>query len=215
MEEPREQCIYYKLKLERTAALFCKRGFEAHVFETADAARQHFFSQLQRSDKVAFGGSKTVAQLGLLEELRQKEFLLLDRAKPGITAEEKGAVERSAFSADVYLASANAVSEQGQIVNIDMWGNRTAAIEFGPKRVFLFVGRNKLTPDLASAIERARNSAAVMNCIRFEKRTPCAVDGRCHDCSSPERICSILSIVERSAPQNRIVLMFINEDLGF
>lgn len=213
--EPMERTRIHKTKLERTATALRKRGFEAAVFDKAADARDFLFGRLTRETVIAHGGSKTLAELEILERLRAGSYQLLDRARPGLTPEEKGEIERRAFSADVYLASANALAEEGAVVNIDMWGNRTGAIEFGPRKVYLFVGRNKLAATLTDAIGRARNSAAVMNAMRFEKRTPCVADGQCHDCSSPDRICSILSIIERSAPAERICICLINEDLGY
>ncbi len=102
----------------------------------------------------------------------------------------------------------------GALVNIDGDGNRVSALGFGPRRVFLFIGRNKLAEDLEGAIHRARNVASVALATQLGKNTPCVKTGKCQDCDSPERICSNLSIIERSNPQGRINLLFINEDLG-
>lgn len=215
MQQPQEVSVLHRLRLNRAAGVFGKRGFETLVVDSAAEAVEFFLSRVDKSTVIGFGGSRTVTDLGLLEHLRGEGYTLLDRAKEGLSPAEKSALERQAFSADVFLASANAVSEDGAIVNIDMWGNRTAAIEFGPKKVFLFVGRNKLCAELHSALSRAKNVAAVANCLRFSKNTPCTKDGKCHDCYSAERICSVTSIVERSAPPQRICLVFVNEDLGF
>ncbi|MFW5799735.1 MAG: LUD domain-containing protein, partial [Spirochaetota bacterium] len=107
------------------------------------------------------------------------------------------------------------VSEEGAIVNIDLYGNRVSAISFGPEKVYLVIGRNKLCTDLEKAIHRARNYASPMNAIRFGKNTPCTKTGQCSDCSSEDRICGTVSIVEWCAIKSRIHLLFVNEDLGF
>jgi hypothetical protein len=216
MTEPAERTQFYAMRLERTAAALRKHGFEAVVCANGAAAGDYFFSTIITGTSVGHGGSKTLSELFIVEKLRERsDIRFFDRARPGLSHAEKSDIERQCFFADYFIASANAVSEKGEIVNIDKWGNRTAAIEFGPKKVYLFVGRNKLASDLDSAIARARNSAAVMNSIRFEKKTPCVQDGRCHDCNSPDRICSTTSIIQRCSPEHRIVVVLINEDLGF
>jgi hypothetical protein len=216
MLEPAERTQLFTARLERTAVALRKHGFEVVIMPDAHAARDFFFSKLPAGATVGYGGSKTVSELALIEKLRERtDVRLFDRARPGLSSEEKGDIERQCFFADVFIASANAVSEQGAVVNIDKWGNRTAAIEFGPKKVYLFVGRNKLAADLDAAVLRARHSAAVMNSMRFEKKTPCVQDGRCHDCNSPDRICSTTSIIQRCSPEHRIVVVLVNQDLGF
>jgi hypothetical protein len=216
ISESLERNRLYAVRLEKVASRLAKHGFESLVVDNREAARQFFFSRIQPGMTIGFGGSRTVVELGLVDTLRgMKDVSLLDRMREGIGKEEKGAIERACFSADVFVASANSLSETGEIVNIDKWGNRTAAIEFGPKKVYLFVGRNKLCSSLEAAISRAKNDAAVMNNIRFENKTPCVVDGKCHDCLSPERICSTLSIVMRSSPAQRICVVLVNADFGF
>ncbi len=171
--------------------------------------------KISNTDSIGYGGSRTVDQLGIIEILRKNNYNLLDRSNPNNTPEEKAKIERECFSADVFISSANAVSEEGAIVNIDLYANRVSAISYGPKRVFLFIGRNKLCINLEEAYNRARNYASVMNAIRFNKNTPCTQTGYCNDCDSPDRICGTFNIIEKSGIENRIHLLFINEDLGF
>ncbi len=216
ISEPIERYKYFSLRLEKTAEALRKHGFESVVVENADLAREFFFSRLRDGMSVGFGGSRTLVELQLLDTLRSmKNISLLDRTGAGISKEQKGEVERRCFSADIFIASANALCENGVVVNMDKWGNRTAAIEFGPHKVYLFVGRNKLVPNLETAIFRVQNEAAVMNCIRFGSKTPCVGDGKCHDCNSSDRICSTLSVVMRSSPAERICVVLVNSDLGF
>jgi hypothetical protein len=216
ISESSERHRFFSLILEKTSSNLKKHGFESVVLETPEAARSFFFSRVQPGMTIGFGGSRTVVELSLIDSLRSMgSVTLLDRMRDGITKEEKARIERSCFSADVFLASANAVSETGLVVNIDKWGNRTAAIEFGPEKVFLFVGRNKIVPTLEDAIARSQSHAAVMNNIRFENKTPCVHDGQCHDCLSADRICGILSVIMRSSVSQRICVVLINADLGF
>jgi hypothetical protein len=216
ISEPIERSKFFAVRLEKVASRLAKHGFECVVFDNPDTARQFFFTRIQPGMTVGYGGSRTVVELGLIDTLRSmKDISLLDRMREGISKDEKSAIERACFSVDVFIASANALSDTGEVVNIDKWGNRTAAMEFGPKKVYLFVGRNKLAPSLDAAILRAKNDAAVMNNIRFSNKTPCLSDGVCHDCLSPERICSTLSVIMRSSPAQRICVVLINADLGF
>ena len=116
---------------------------------------------------------------------------------------------------DLFFTSTNAVTESGHLVNLDMIGNRIAALTFGPRFVVVLVGRNKIVPDLENAWDRIKNYAAPVNCMRLEKKTPCQATSYCQDCSGPERICNTWTITEKSFPKNRVKIVLINEDLGF
>ena len=120
-----------------------------------------------------------------------------------------------AFSADFYLSSVNAISEDGVIVNIDGNGNRVAAITFGPKKVILVVGLNKVTQDVQSALARARSTASPINAARFDIKTPCQIDGICHNCNSPESICNYIHFMRNSHPAGRHTVVLVGEDLGY
>ena len=124
---------------------------------------------------------------------------------------------RKAMESTVYILSANGVAETGELVNIDGTGNRLAASLFGPKRVYYIIGKNKIAPDLASAVERARNTACTKNAMRFQIHTPCVADGgkKCYDCNSPERICNAFLILERPLNGMEVELLFVDEELGF
>ncbi len=191
------------------------RGFQVHLFATYQEAMAHFLETLKEGECIGYGGSTTLTQMGLIERLRNLPVKLLDRNAVATDPVAKSAVERGAFGADTFIASVNGIAETGELVNIDMWGNRSAPIEFGPARVCLFVGKNKWAKNLSAAIERARNIAAPKNTARFDRQTPCRVDERCHDCRSPQRICSIISIITQSGSHGRIQLYLIDQDLGF
>jgi hypothetical protein len=129
--------------------------------------------------------------------------------------EEMWELRRQSLLVDLYLTGTNAVTEEGTLVNLDMYGNRVAAITFGPKYVVVFAGRNKIVSDLSDAMFRIKNYAAPVNAMRLDKKTPCVQSSYCEDCKSDNRICNIWTINEKSFPKGRIKIVLINEDLGF
>jgi LUD domain len=205
---------YHRIRIARAIEAFRLRGFSAATFESASEAVDHFFSQVSPGDVIGYGGSDTVSQLGIRQRLSEGDFNFLDRSKFGHSYDEQLEIRRKTLSADVFIASSNAVSIDGALVNIDGDGNRIAAMSLGPHHVYLLLGRNKLTETVDHAIYRARNVASATLAIQLGKDTPCAKTGKCHDCASPDRICSNLSVIERCRPAGRIRLLFINEDLG-
>lgn len=205
---------YHRARIARTVESLRKRGFQADAFEAGAEAAEYFFDHLLPDETVGYGGSETTTQLGIKKRLRTLGPRFLDRAMVGHSYDEQLDIRRQTLSADVFIASANAVSIDGALVSIDGDGNRTAAMSLGPGRVVLFVGRNKLCEGLDRAIFRARNVAAPALAIQLGKETPCVKTGRCHDCSSPDRICSNLFVIDRCVPAGRIHVLLINEDLG-
>lgn len=193
-------------------------GFEAYVATGLEEARQVFLGQILPTLKVktfAWGDSLTMEATGILTDLLAAPDLeAIKTFEPGVPRREMLERRRQALLSDLFVTGSNAVTACGKLVNLDMVGNRTAAISFGPKQVVLFVGRNKLVPDLDSAIGRVRQVAAPQNAARHHLDTPCATSGRCHDCSSPQRICNVWSIVEKSFPAGRIKVILIDADLG-
>ena len=195
------------MDLEKALINLRARGFRAGYFETGAEAAAYLAGEISGCT-VGFGGSKTLEALGLYEKLSENNTVFWHWKEPGRET------LRSAAFTDVYLCSANAISEDGEILNIDGTGNRLASTVFGHGRVFIVAGTNKLCPDFDSALYRARNVAAVKNCARFGRKTPCQFDGKCHDCRSPERICRALTVLW--APMNGMEteVVLINEDLG-
>ena len=189
-----------------------KHGFHALWFETKEEAAQYLCDEIKGSS-VGFGGSVTAQAMGLYEKLGECNEVFWHWC-----AQDRGEAQKKAAAAKVYILSANALSETGEIVNIDGNGNRLASAFYGHERVVFVVGVNKIVPDLSAAIDRARNIASPLNARRLQRKTPCALSEpmRCHNCSSPERICSGMSILyERmwSTPQMDVLL--INEELGY
>jgi hypothetical protein len=205
---------YHRIRIARAIESFRRKDFDAHYFETSAEAVERFFSEITKKDTVGHGGSDTLRQLGVLDRLRSEGYRFLDRYVFGSSYDEQLDIRRQNLCADVFITSSNAVSITGALVNIDGDGNRVAALSFGPRRVVLFLGRNKLCDDLDRSIYRARNVAAATLAIQYGADTPCAKAGACHDCASADRVCSYTSIIEHCTPPGRVSLLFINEDLG-
>ena len=189
-----------------------KRGFYAEYFATKEDAAKQLCASL-RGTTIGFGGCMTAEQMGLYEALgRDNEVFWHWKGS------DRVAEQMSAAHAKVYILSANALAETGEIVNIDGNGNRIASMFYGHERVIFLVGINKLTPDLPSAIDRARNIASPLNARRLKRKTPCALTEpmRCHDCSSPERICSGVAILmEKMGSIRETDVYLIGEELGY
>ncbi len=195
--------------VEKTMRNLESHGFEAKYFEKGGEAADYVSSQLSGAT-IGFGGSKTVEALGLFERLGENNTVYWHWKQDAVPA------RKNAASADVYICSANAVSETGEIVNIDGAGNRVAATLFGKKKVYIIVGINKITENCDKAVWRARNIASPLNARRFGKKTPCTVgELKCHDCSSPERICNGLVVLWRNMAMQKTEVIIIGEELGF
>ena len=176
-------------RMERTAAALRKNNMEAYCVKTADEVVPLVKTLLAEGATVGAGGSMTLEECGVMDLLRSGAYHFLDRGAPGLTPEDIGKIYRQIFSADCYFASANAVTEAGEILNVDGNANRVAAITFGPASVILVVGSNKIVKDLAAADARVKAVAAPANAKRLSCKTPCAVTGQCENCQSPGRIC--------------------------
>jgi len=164
---------------------------------------------------VSWGGSKTFIDCGLYDMLKSRSDLnVLDTFDPSATPEEKFKRRQKALSADLFITGTNAITEAGQLVNLDMVGNRVAGIAFGPKNVIILVGRNKIEGDLDDALFRIRNYSAPANAMRLDMKTPCAATAVCSECSSPDRICNTWTITEKAFPPKRIKVVLINGDMG-
>lgn len=191
-----------------------RRNFEAIYCPTAAEAVEQVSAMIPDGSSVSWGGSMTIRDMGLTEVLHKRSLKLLDRDLAA-DRDEAQRIYREAFSADFYLTSANAISEDGVIVNIDGNGNRVAAITFGPKKVILVIGLNKVAQDVNAALARARSTASPINAARFDIKTPCQVDGVCHNCNSPESICNYIHFMRNSHPAGRHTVVLVGEELGY
>jgi len=193
-------------------------GFRAFIAADIAEAKSLFFTQILPVIKVAsasWGDSLTLLKTGILDELSEQNGIeLIKTFEEGVDRHELLERRRQALLCDLFLTGSNAVTKDGKIINLDMIGNRTAPICFGPKQVVLFIGRNKITDDLVSAMARVKAMAAPRNAQRHNMATPCNKTGYCHDCSSPERICNSWSIITNCYPPGRIKVILIDADLG-
>ncbi len=190
-----------------------KRNMDAYYCATKDEALTKALELIPEGDVVSWGGSETLNQIGLIEEVKKRNKVI-DRATAA-TVEEKQELMHQALLCDTYLMSSNAVSQDGQLVNIDGNGNRCAALIYGPKSIVMVVGMNKVAADLDAAMSRARNTAAPANVQHFPGiKTPCAVTGVCANCMSPETICCQFVITRFSRVPGRIKVVFVGESLG-
>lgn len=200
------------MDLKMVASALERKGYSVSIHPDRASARDHIVSGC-RGCVVGFGDSRTLETMGLNDAL-SGSCTVIDPAR---TTDNDSFLEvaRRAMSAEVFVTSANAMSEDGVIVSIDGTGNRVAGSLFGHRRMIYVISRNKIVPDLDSAVDRARNVAAPMNARRYGLRTPCVKDGRCHDCRSPDRICNALLIQLRSMNDMDEEVVLIDEDLGF
>ena len=190
------------------------RHFEAYYCSTKEAALEKALSLIPEGDSVGWGGSMTCQQVGLLDAVRAGNFRPIDRDTCK-TPEEREDAMRKALVADTFLTSANAISLDGQMVNIDGNGNRVAAIVYGPKQVIVVAGMNKVEDTLEAAITRARTIAAPMNQQRFGLPNPCSATGSCGDCKSETCICNHILVTRHCRPVGKIKFVLVGENLGF
>ena len=196
------------IRLEELKQKLEKNGYVVSVFETAKEAAVYLDSKIDNK-LVGIGGSGTVNVSGVYELLKTH-----NEVHWHWKSENQDAERYAAMRADVYITSSNAITENGEMVNLDGKGNRVAAMLFGPQKIVYMIGKNKITKDLESAIERVRNYCGPGRAKQMNRKTPCAVDGVCHDCSSPERICNGMNILLRPMTGMEAEVVLINEDLG-
>lgn len=183
-------------------------GFSTQLFATGEEAKAYLVSTLQ-GQTIGFGGSVTLNEIGLYETLSEKNIVVWHNK---VASDE---VRRLANQCSIYITSINAIAQTGQIVNIDKTGNRIAMMAFGPKTCYYLVGKNKITPTLAEALDRAKNVAAPKNARRLRAKTPCARNAdQCYNCNTPDRVCHITMIMERPPFGMKAEIIFIDQDLG-
>lgn len=206
---------YYKNLAETTIKNLQRRGFDAFYADTAADACAMAKSYIRPGSKISNGGSMTLDELGLMDFFKSEDgFTYLDRY--GIQAkQEPDLFWGQVFTCDTYFASSNAITTDGQLVNIDGSCNRVSAMLYGPKEVILIAGMNKVCPDLDSAYKRVKNTAAPPNCNRLNRNTPCAATGKCGDCLSPDCICTATVVTRRSNIPHRVKIILVGEDLGY
>ena len=190
------------------------RGFCACYCNTKQDALIKALSFIPEGKTVSWGGCKSAEEIGLIEAVKNGNYTVLDR-DTAQTPEERQQIMKQALTCDVFLSGTNAITETGELVNIDGMGNRVAAMTYGPNSVIVIAGMNKLVSNVMDAANRARTTAAPINAQRFDIKTPCKIDGACHDCNSPDSICSYIVRTRRCKPEGRIKLILVGESLGF
>ncbi|MBQ8198214.1 MAG: lactate utilization protein [Lachnospiraceae bacterium] len=192
-----------------------KRNMEGFYCETSAEACEKILSMMEEGSTIAWGGSESLKECGLMDELKScGKYNLIDRATAKSPEEDREIYAKTVCS-DYYLMSTNAITMDGELVNIDGNGNRVACLIHGPKQVILVVGMNKVVTDVGSGLSRTQNVASPPNTIRLNKKTPCAVTGVCGGCLSPDSICCQVVITRKSKHDGRIKVFLVAEDLGF
>ncbi|MBW2405930.1 MAG: lactate utilization protein [Deltaproteobacteria bacterium] len=217
MENPIEN--YWKTRLTELKETLTENNFEVFVADNTDEAKSIVLEKIISEiapKSISWGGSLTFVATGLYDILKKNnDFRILDTYDKALSPEDSLERRRQSLLVDLFITGTNAVTETGQLVNLDMIGNRIGALTFGPKHVIILVGRNKIVPDLDEAMLRIKNYAAPVNTMRLNKKTPCAKTSFCEDCKSPDRICNTWTITEKSYPKKRVKIILINKDLGF
>ncbi len=204
-----------KMEINKVLEGFKKRGFSASYFESADVAREYLNREID-GVSVAIGGSVTVSQLGIYDMLKEHNTMFWHGDPELVERLGSREIQRRAIDTDVYISSANAVTQDGVIINIDGHGNRIASTCYGHKKLYIVIGKNKIASDFESALWRARNIAAPKNAQRLARKTPCAIKGdMCYNCDSPERICRGFLVFDRALTATPTEVIIINEELGY
>ena len=204
-----------RLSMERTAEALRKNNFYAVCAENREEALDIVENLIDENSSVAVGGSVTLNEVGVIDLLRSGKYIFYDRYADGLTPAEVENIHRKAFSCDYYICGTNAVTENGELYNVDGNGNRVAAMLFGPQNVIVIVGYNKIVCDLDAAKRRVKEIAAPSNAVRLARETPCAKTGKCADCKSPGRICASGVVLTRQIKPERIKVILVGEELGY
>jgi hypothetical protein len=209
---------YWWLRLGMIKESLEGNNFECFLAKNVAEARDKVLNDLIpkiKPSSISWGGSATFKDTGLYGVLKDNpDMEVLDTYDKSKGPEAVLEVRRRALLTDLFITGTNAVTEQGFLVNLDMIGNRVGAIVFGPKNVLILCGRNKIVGDVDDAMERIKVFSAPANAMRLKKKTPCVKTAYCHDCQSPDRICNVWTITEKSFPKGRITVGLINQDLG-
>ena len=199
---------------ERTIQALKKNNFEGLYVSDSKAALEEVMKRIPDGASVGIGGSVTLAQIGLLDALKNRKIQFIWPQQQAKSDEERLELFRKCFSTDVFLSSTNAVTEDGRLYNVDATGNRAGAMFIGPKKTIIVCGVNKIVKDLEAAEKRVREWTAPQNAKRLGKKTPCVETGVCADCSSPDRICNIYVSLAKKPVRTEVIVILVGENLG-
>ena len=206
--------LYYERTAETIIKNLAKRHIQGYYVTAKEEAVHKALSFLKENTTISWGGSMTLSEIGLISTLETAGcYNLLDRSKVSPSQVEE--LYHHAFLADTYFMSTNAITLDGQLINIDGTGNRVAALIYGPKQVIIIAGMNKVAKNIEEALSRIHNIACPQNAIRLSKNTPCSLTGACHDCLSPDCICMQTVITRNSKPEGRLKVILVGESLGY
>ena len=206
--------VYYENLADSIIEKFNKRGIEGYYCENAEEALLTAKRFLTPGCSISWGGSETISEIGLLDELQASDYILYDRMTAK-TPEEKSLMYSKIVTADYFFMSSNAITLDGQLVNIDGAGNRVACLITGPKNVIIIAGMNKIVTDVTTGMDRVRNMAAPPNAVRLGAKTPCADSGKCSNCLVDDCICCEIVITRKSKIPGRIKVILVGEELGY
>lgn len=204
----------YKVKSETIIKNLKRRNMEGFYVDSKEEAIEKVMSLINQDDVVSWGGSYTIDELGIKSLLEEKQISVIDRDKAKSPV-ERVKLMKQALTADVFLTSANAITMDGELINIDGNGNRVAAYCYGPDSVIVVAGMNKVVTDLDVALRKIRLDATVPNTFRFNIKTPCHLTGKCSECTMPDTMCGQILVTRYSKPQNRIKVILVGDQLGF
>ena len=202
-------------KITRTVQAINKNNMNGYYAKDREELIRIIEDIVSENSLVSCGGSMTLFETGVMEHLRSGRYKFLDRYKEDITREEVVNMFEESFFADAYFTSSNAVTENGELYNVDGNGNRVAAMLYGPEKVIVICGVNKIVKNVEEAIKRNRECAAPINAKRLNKETPCSKVGYCMDCKSKDRICNEYTLIKRQNRKERMHIIFLNENLGY
>ena len=204
-----------EIRINQTIAALKKNGMNGYLVDSKEALYSLIDKLTEEGNVVSCGGSMSLFETGVIDYLRSGRFKFLDRYQEGLSPQDIKDIYRKSFSSDVYFCSSNAITENGELYNVDGNGNRVAAMLYGPDKVIIVAGVNKIVKDIDEAIERNERIAAPANCIRLKRLTPCTKVGHCLNCSSEDRICNEYTIIRKQRDHERIHVIFLNENLGY
>ncbi len=205
---------YYKNLANTVLKGFQKRFIEGYYCDSVEEAHELALSLIPNGSTASFGGSVTLSETGILDALRNREDITLYDRDTANGPDEVKKIMHDALSCDYYFMSSNAITADGELVNIDGNGNRVAALIYGPENVIIVAGMNKIVKNVEEGVSRTRNVASPQNCVRLNKNTPCAVNGVCGNCLA-DTICDQIVITRASRVPNRIKVILVGEELGF
>lgn len=202
-------------RVEKTIKALRKNGFVVDYFADKEEALQYLLAQMEPGKTVGTGGSITLEEINLLAAAQEKGLQVIDRKPAGATPAQKKEATMHAIFSDYFFCSANAITEEGEIYNVDGMGNRLAALVYGPKNTYIVAGINKIVPDFPAAVKRVEEVAAPKNVLRLKRDNPCSKTGHCMDCRVDGRICCAYLLLKRPMMGRTMHVVLIGEELGY